>query len=87
MIAEGEIEMVNFKEKSILTWYGVDWYYDGKLFWCKDPQRTGIYGGVLLKNMNIPYLKRISAQKSYWENYWQRVLGLAQNDVKKPLEN
>jgi len=40
--------------------YGASWWYDAasKLWWCDDPQKTGVYCGVTFKQLDNPQFMR-----------------------------
>ena len=60
--------------------YGITWIKVDEIYFAENPTECGIYCGVTAEELeSIEYLKKISANKSFWENWeWlqKQVLGL-----------
>jgi len=50
--------------------YGITWIKVDGIYFAENPTECGIYCGVTAEELeSIEYLKKISANKSFWENW------------------
>ena len=52
--------------------YGITWIKVDEIYFAENPLLCGIYCGVTVEELeSTEYLKRISANKSFWEDWKQ----------------